>query len=120
MDFDHAFYSFRVWMKTKTSFQNAEKVKKTALTDEKIALLEALPKLTKEEKAELKALKEKEAKSREEGQPKDTPQPKPKRRKKAKASAKRGKTKYDGIEGNGRSEDWPMQNIPKIVLDQHY
>jgi hypothetical protein len=28
MDFDHAFYSFRIWMREKTSSQNAEKVEK--------------------------------------------------------------------------------------------
>jgi len=118
MDFDHAFYSFRVWRRTKTSFENAEKVKKTALADEQIALLEALPKLTKEQQAELKALKEEHAK--EDGQPKETPKPKIRNRKKPKASAKRGRTKYDGIEGNGRSEEFPTQSFPKIVLEQDY
>ena len=117
MDFDHAFYSFRVWRRTKTSFENAEKVKKTALADKQIALLEALPKLTKEQQAELKILKEEHAK--EDGQPKETPKPNIRNRKKPKTSAKRGRTKYDGIEGNGRSEDFPTQNIPKKVLDQH-
>jgi hypothetical protein len=109
MDFDHAFYSFRVWMKTKTSLQNAEKPKKTALTDEKIALLEAL--LTKEQQAELKALKEEHAK--EDGQPKENPQPKPKRKKKLKPTDARKESKYLGKVGKGRGYDEVVHKIPK-------
>jgi hypothetical protein len=78
IDFDHAFYSFRVWMREKTSSQNTAKVEK---------------RLTK--KAEEK------------------PKPKPKKKRTARAS------KYDGIVGKGQSEDFPTQNIPKKVLDQH-
>jgi hypothetical protein len=78
MDFDHAFYSFRIWMREKTRSQNAEKV----------------------EKRQTKKAEEK-------------PKPKPKKKRTARAS------KYDGIVGKGQSEDFPTQNIPKKVLDQH-
>ena len=95
MDFDHAFYSFRIWMREKTRFQNANK-KEAKLSERQIALLETLPNLTEEQMAELKTLKKVQSKE-------EQPKPKPKK-KRLKPADGRKASKYNGIVGKGRKE----------------
>ena len=88
MDFDHAFYSFRVWMRVKTSLQNAKK-KEAPLTEKQIAALERTAK---------SPVKNADA---------------PKRKKRIKPNDGRKKTKYSGIVGKGTGYDEEVHTTPK-------
>ena len=88
MDFDHAFYSFRVWMRTKTSLQNAKK-KETPLNEKQIAVFER----TAESCAKTANA--------------------PKRKKKLKPNDGRKEPKYSGKVGKGRGYDEEVHEIPQ-------
>jgi hypothetical protein len=92
VDFNHAFYSFRVWMRMKTSFQNAKK-KESPLTEKQIAALENAAK----------------------SYGKDTDAPK--KKKKIKPTDGRKKPKHSGIVGKGRGYDEEVHKIPKKTLE---
>jgi hypothetical protein len=92
MAFDHAFYSFRVWMRTKTSLQNAKK-KEAPLNEKQIAAFERA--------AESCA------------KPTDVP----KRKKKLKPNDGRKESKHSGKVGKGRGYDEEVHKIPKKTLE---
>ena len=92
MDFDRAFYSFRVWMRTKTSLQNSKK-KESPLSEKQIVALESAAKSC--------------------GKDADAP----KKKKKIKPADGRKKPKHSGIVGKGRGYDEVIHKIPKKTLE---